>query len=223
MFKPGTERVMDGSVFTRERPVFVAADNRRARRLRYGGAAAALIACLWVAALAVGMLGTGRLPGLSLPSGVRGADHDLREGAPTQAKPSSERSRVAVAKAPTTRLTPRVATRSEPVRRPARARRSPAATARRAVPTRNVAEPAPPAEAAEASPVTQPAPTPAPAPAPPPKQGWARQGYAAPPGETRRIEAQQPAAPPAPAPAQPQPAPAPPGQQKKAEDPNPKG
>jgi hypothetical protein len=220
MFKPGTERVMDGSVFTRERPVFVAADNRRARRLRFGGGAAGLIACLWVAALAVGMLGTGRLPGFSLPSGVRGAEHDVRERAPAKAKPSSERSRVAVAKQPTARLEPRVAARSEPVRRPARARRSPATPARRTVPlpTRNVAEPAPPADAAEAPPVTQPAPTPAP---PPPKQGWASQGYAAPPGETRRIEAQQPAAPPAPA--QPQPAPAPPGQQKKAEDPNPKG
>lgn len=217
MFKPGTERVMDGSVFTRERPVFVAADNRRARRLRFGGGAAALIACLWVAALAVGMLGTGRLPGFSLPSGVRGAEHDVRERAPAKAKPSSKRSRVAVAKAPTARLAPRVATRSEPVRRPARARRSSATPARRAIPLRT-------RNAAEAPLVTQPAPTPAPAPAPPPpKQGWARQGYAAPPGETRRIEAQQPAAPPAPAPAQPQPAPAPPGQQKKAEDPNPKG
>jgi hypothetical protein len=219
MFEPGIERMMDGSVFTRERPVFVAADNLRARRLCYGGGAAVLFACLWVAALAVGMLGTGGLPGVSFPSGVRGAEHGVREQAPAKGKPASERSRAVVAKPPTPYLEPRVATRNEPVRH---ARKSSANPARRATPirARSVAESAPPAEAAAAPPVTQPAPPPVP---PPPKQGWARQGYAAPPGEIRRIEAQEPAAPQAPAPAQPQPAPAPPGQQKKAEDPNPKG
>ena len=49
-----------------ERAIFVAADGRRARRLRGVGFVAAFLACLWVVGLAVGMLGFGSLPGVSL-------------------------------------------------------------------------------------------------------------------------------------------------------------
>lgn len=47
-----------------ERPVFAAADGRRARRLRVAALLAAALVGLWVAALAAGMLGFGRLPGV---------------------------------------------------------------------------------------------------------------------------------------------------------------
>src|SRR4051812_19727016 len=57
-----------------ERPVFVATDGRRARRLRYAAALGVALSCAWLVALAVGMLGVGRLPGLSLPLIARGAD-----------------------------------------------------------------------------------------------------------------------------------------------------
>lgn len=224
MFESGIESMMDGSVFTRERPVFVARDNRRARRLRYGGAAAAILACLWLAALAVGMLGTGRLPGLSLPSGVRGAEHGVREPAPARVERSSPRAQAT----PRQTSEPRVSRRSDAVGQEPRVRQAPARPALRQAVNRirNVRDVAPPVLpiARPAAPQAAPPPAPAPAPAPAalPKQGWARQGQTAPPGQTRRAETQLAPAP-APAPTTPQPLPAPPGQQRKAEDPKPKG
>src|SRR5215210_1267894 len=50
-----------------ERPVFVADDDQRARRLRMAAVAVLALASLWVAGLIVGMLGLGRLPGVSVP------------------------------------------------------------------------------------------------------------------------------------------------------------
>jgi hypothetical protein len=47
-----------------ERPVFAAADGRRARRLRVAALVAAALVAAWVVALAAGMLGFGRLPGV---------------------------------------------------------------------------------------------------------------------------------------------------------------
>lgn len=50
-----------------ERAVFVTDDERRSRIARRLAFAALGVATLWLAALAVGMLGLGRLPGVSLP------------------------------------------------------------------------------------------------------------------------------------------------------------
>jgi hypothetical protein len=50
-----------------ERAVFVTDDDRRSRIARRLAFAALGVATLWLAALAVGMLGLGRLPGVSLP------------------------------------------------------------------------------------------------------------------------------------------------------------
>lgn len=50
-----------------ERPVFLAADGRRARRLRVVAFAVTVLAVLWLVALAAGTLGFGSLPGFSVP------------------------------------------------------------------------------------------------------------------------------------------------------------
>ena len=49
-----------------EHAIFVASDGRRARLLRRAALAAAVLACLWVVGLGVGMLGFGSLPGVSV-------------------------------------------------------------------------------------------------------------------------------------------------------------
>jgi hypothetical protein len=50
-----------------ERVVFVTDDDRRSRRLRQAAAISAALALLWVAGLAIGVLGVGGLPRVSLP------------------------------------------------------------------------------------------------------------------------------------------------------------
>jgi hypothetical protein len=213
----------------REQPVFVAADGTRARRLRYAGAALVLLGCLWLVALGVGMLGFGHLPGLSLPSVVRAADPAPPEQARGTVHSSSQGSR---AVASPTSISPRAdaAPAARRVSRPQRASRAkPAARVTR--PTRARTRTAPPATAPVQAVQPPVAATPAPAPA---RQGWARSGWTAPPGQSRQTEPRAPVAPPgqtrrqaAPAetttPTTPEAAPLPPGQQKKPDEPKPKG
>ncbi len=52
------------SIRTVERPVFVADDGRRARRLALGARAAAALVAIWAVALAAGGVGFARLPAL---------------------------------------------------------------------------------------------------------------------------------------------------------------
>src|SRR5262245_16099124 len=54
-----------------DRPVFVAGDDRRARRLRNAAIVVGLLAGRWVVGLGVGRLGLGRLPGVGLVKGAR--------------------------------------------------------------------------------------------------------------------------------------------------------
>jgi hypothetical protein len=215
-----------------ERPVFVALDDRRARRLRYAAAAAVVIACTWVAALVVGMLGFSGLPSVSLPLVAHDADAApsepiglARATTPAVAKAESISAAKAAAQrrtttAPRSGVVARTSSRPVAATTAAARRTSPPARAqRRAVPPQTVAPaaPAPPATTA--------------------RQGWARRGATAPPGQTRAAEQtvreknlRQPAVPPGQtrrpsgreattAPVTPVTTPVPPGQLKKADEP----
>jgi hypothetical protein len=213
-----------------ERPIFVAANGRRARWLRYGGAFAVLLGCLWVAALAIGMLGVGRLPGLPLPSVVTRDD-----GAPPARDRTTVHSSVPVSPAAAVRDTPAVrpatpeAANASAARQRAQTRRASTTSVRPSTRARGVPDAGPPAQVTETPVAAQPAPAPTPTPV---QQGWGRRGYTTPPGQTQRTETPAPATAPgqarqetqdpttSPAPAPPPAAPVtPPGQQKKAEDP----
>ena len=157
-----------------EQWVFAADDGRRARLTGVAGLATAALALVWLAALGAAMLGAGRLPGVPLPRAkqVGGApDAATRHVSPfVQSLAGRSAARPA---APTPR-------RSEPQRPSAQAD--------------SVQHPAPPPEvlsnpalvvvprAAESVPAAS-----APVQAPTlPRQGWARQGWTAPPGQTKR-------------------------------------
>jgi hypothetical protein len=204
-----------------ERPIFVATDARRARRLRYTAALAAAVACAWLVALAIGMLGVGRLPDLSLPLIARGADSTpaAQQGDATLA-PTGATS-VAAEKA-ARRLESSVAARNAAAKAVALQRTSgPAPTAKKkphpAKPKTATPRTAPPSAATAAA-------------VPTARQGWSRRGLTAPPGRTRQAEPKaKPAAAPGQtrrnatdtttAPATPVTTPVPPGQQKKTDDP----
>jgi hypothetical protein len=166
-----------------ERPVFVAEDDRRARWLRRGAAATAVLACLWVAALAVGILGFRSLPNVSLP-GLGGGHNRPGEQQSNAVRPlpssaaAPARSPKVQARQRPTSIKARVAGTGAPARAPAVA-----STRRR------VSPPAPPAQTQ----ITQPQPLPIP---PPSQRAGMRLGWITPPGQTRR--AQAPPAPPAP-------------------------
>jgi hypothetical protein len=59
------------SIRTIERPVFVAADGRRARRLALAARAAAALVAIWALALAAGGVGFARLPALHPAAAAR--------------------------------------------------------------------------------------------------------------------------------------------------------
>jgi hypothetical protein len=168
-----------------ERPVFVASDGRRARRLRFVASAVAVLALLWLAALAAGMFGFGRLPGISTPLGRIGgpdrAQSDRSESKTPTATRSEQRSAELISDSGSGRASGSNQT----------ARGRSTTMARRNAAKRAARRPRAPAPPVAVQPV-QPA-LPA-----QPQQGWARQGRPAPPGYTRRT--------------QPQPAPPPPGQ-----------
>jgi hypothetical protein len=214
-----------------ERPIFVAGDDRRARWVRYGVAVVLLVSCLWLVALVIGMLGIAQLPGISLPSVVRGAENGSNERAPASVDSSTPASSGGAVK--TTVVGPQGSVKTQTARPTPSARRTSHEPKRQPLRARDIPDAAPPAQGAQTPVAQQPAPAPAPASAA--KQGWARQGYTAPPGQSRQTEPPAPTTVPgqsqrvdagsttAPAPATPGPATVPPGQQKKAEDPTPKG
>ena len=196
---------------TPEHPVFVTHDDRRARWLRRAALAATALACAWVVALGLGVLGLGSLPGLSLVKGETARQPSQRV-ASAHARPvpaAAPGSVAADARRPdaTVVRTSAVAAVSRAHR--ARAARRAKAAARRARPP---AAP-PPAQA----PVSRVQPVnPAQR-----ERGWARRGQTAPTGQLRKTQ------PPPPPPATSRgrhvgqatpaaPAPLPPGQAKKA-------
>jgi len=71
-----------------ELPIFVSADGARARRIRLAGFGLGALAFVWLAALAAGLLGVGRLPGLPLPplGGLAPPDHLAVERSPAAGK-----------------------------------------------------------------------------------------------------------------------------------------
>jgi len=198
--------------FARERPVFVTQDDRRARWLRRVAVAATALACAWLVALGVGVLGLGSLPGLSLVKG---------ETARQAHRPSAvEHARRAPAVAPGSVASDarRAATTTRTSAVAASAQAQSARSARRArAAARPAAPPAAPPPAAQ-TPVSRVQPV-----NPAQRQrGWARSGQTAPRGQLRKT--QPPPPPPATArgrrvgqatPAAP--APLPPGQAKKTE------
>ena len=218
-----------------ERPVFVATDDRRARRLRYAAAAVGVVALAWVAALAIGMLGFGRLPSVSFPLVARGVDPVSSERAePTPApRPAVSRAesiaRARTAARPAAAASPRPTTAVK--RTSSRPRAAVAAT-----PSRHDSRVSPRRRAAPIQAVQPP--SPAPAATTLARQGWARRGATAPPGQDRRTTPEpvrannHEAVPPGQsrrlggndattAPATPVTTPVPPGQQKKADEPPP--
>lgn len=157
-----------------ERAVFVAEDGRRARRLRRAAVVAALVACLWVVGLGIGMLGFGRLPGVSLVErvfdgpGGSGA-HITPVSRNDAAQPASERSGVA------RRVASQIARGSQPASSSrARARRSTSSPRNPSRPPAAVLAPAPPAQQ-PVNPAQR-------------QRGWAREGATAPPGQLRKSE-----------------------------------
>lgn len=228
-----------------ERPIFVTADDRRARALRCAALTGACFASLWVVGLGIGTLNLGELPGVSLPSFARANDGGATE------RPTTDED-----EAPKVYATPRPARARQPNAAPPLTTSGPRKAVRRAEPAElatativkpKLAKPTPSTRgdsATQVPPRDQTAPVPvSPTPVPTPAttgQGSLRRGWTTPPGLTRQAEVRsrptpQPAAleragtEPATTPAaQPTPAPAvapsePPGQQKKTEAPTPTG
>ena len=205
-----------------ERPVFVASGNRRARGLRYAAGLAVVVACVWLVALVVGMLGFG-LPGVSLPLRAQAKSPEGVAGphAPTAASASSRVSQRAPAGIALTRRASQyhavVAQKAQS--RTRRGAKTGPAGSRSASPELPAASQAAPPASVIPAPAT-------------PHTGWARRGATAPPGQTIRIEAQPSKATPQPpgetrrrgavdtttVPATPVTPPAPPGQLKKTEE-----
>jgi hypothetical protein len=207
-----------------ERPVFVAADDRRARRLRYAAALGVALSCAWLIALAIGTLGIGRLPGVSLPLIARGADKAPAAADRVMSESSAVATSIAAERAATAReITAKAAIAATLLgdgvkRASARADATPAKKVHPATPRTQ----APPQTVPSSSPATTLVPT--------VRQGWARRGLTAPPGRARQPEPKANAAT-SPghtrrnatdtttAPATPVTTPVPPGQQKKPDDP----
>jgi len=206
-----------------ERPVFVATDDRRARRLRYAAALGVAVSCAWLMALAIGTLGIGRLPDLSLPLIARGADktpaikHDVATPAPGPALAAATRGRATSrAAAPLAHRPAAIETTASQPRAAVAVRQKPAKKVHAAKPSTTTPTRAVPSAAPAPAAVT-------------PRQGWARRGSTAPPGRTRQAEPQPATTSSGPArrdgtdtttaPAMPVTTPVPPGQQKKPDDP----
>jgi hypothetical protein len=169
--------VVEQEIPTRpERAIFVASDGRRARLLRRAALVAAVLACLWVAGLGLGMLGFESLPGVSVVkeqidgigggSGAPGSEPaDKVSPVARRATPAEPRPVPAVQATPAVRSRARARTRpvtSKPASRPVRA------------------APAPPAAQTPVNPATR-------------ERGWSRRGSTAPPGRVRKTLAPPPA------------------------------
>ena len=165
-----------------DEPIFVADDGRRARRLGRAAFVASVLAGLWVVGLAIGMLGFGSLPGVSLVKGARAespvAPVEGVEGAPAAAARETARALLAVKTAAAAIDATRASNRQAAVK--TRARKSVAA--RKKIARGPATQPAPPPPAAAVNPAQR-------------TRGWARRAYAAPPGQVRRATATPPAPP----------------------------
>jgi hypothetical protein len=160
----------------RERPVFVAADGRRARQLRYAALAALALSCLWLGGLLLGTVGFGELPGLQLPDGGRAADRPVVTPRRT-AEPPSSAERASIRAEDALRADRTAVARSPKAPAPAGAR----TVSRRRTSQKPTARPT--------VPVAVP-PQPAAAPLPVSRQGWAQRGLTEPSGQTRRTTVQ---------------------------------
>lgn len=169
-----------------ELPVFAAADDRRARKLRRAVLAAAGLACLWLGGLAIGMVGLDTLPRATVGALDRIAD--VRRDAPDRSRGERPRptpasgAREAAAVADRAIATGAV---SPTARRPSAIRRSAQRTPVARVRRQPVQQP-PPA----AVPPPPAAPQPPAAPAPP--QGLARRGLTVAPGQNKNTETTPP-------------------------------
>jgi hypothetical protein len=176
-----------------ERAIFVTDNDRRARRLRCGAALALVLSCLWLVGLAIGMLGMGSLPGLSLPIPGREAQPRADERAAQRAarveRAVPQRARTATLGVPRTedRVRFQTATRST-LSRPAARRTQRGARTRPATRPRVTTTARPPVQPGQAA---QAPPNPAPAPA---RRGLLRRGVTSPPGQTRSPTQPQPPA-----------------------------
>ena len=157
-----------------ERAIFVAADGRRARRLRRAGFALAFVACLWVVGLGVGMLGFGSLPGVSVVKkqigGIAGAPDSSRS---ERTKPVSPPERKSIPEENRLVVTPSANREDRPQRQPRAGTRPVASKPASRPPVRVTPAPAPPAAQAPVNPATR-------------QRGWSRRGNTAPPGKVRQ-------------------------------------
>jgi hypothetical protein len=169
-----------------ERAIFVAEGDHRARRLRFGAALALVFALLWLAGLAIGMLGLGELPDLSLPIPGRDTQPSPAERA-NQVEPAAPQGVPAHARAAQKTERPeaiRAVQRSTaPRRRPHRSGPAFRARTRAPAPTRRLTPSPVPQVQAPANPTP-----------PPVRQGLVRRGLTSPPGEARQATRPQPPA-----------------------------
>jgi hypothetical protein len=207
-----------------ERAVFVAEDGRRARRLRYVAAAGVLLSCVWLIGLGIGMLGLGKLPGVSLSIPDVRAESGQKDRSADIVGSLSESNRTVAATVPVAE--PALVRPREPgsasLGAATRSRRQAAPAERRPF-SENQAKPGGQIGPQEPVPA-QPTPTPA-------NRGWAQRGWTTAPGQSRQSRQSSPKAPTEPtrrrgepkataptAPIAPVPPPLPPGQQKKADE-----
>jgi hypothetical protein len=171
-----------------ERPVFLAADGRRARLLRVVAFAVTVLALLWLVALAAGMLGFGNLPGVSVPEFAKlgggtppptsRLERENRSGERGAVQPASD---AAVGSG-------RVGTPTSAEPRPVAERRSKPRPVRPPSQRPQPAQPAQPGQPAQPAPPAQPAQPPQAQAPPPPLTGRERRGLPAPPGHVRQTE-----------------------------------
>lgn len=168
-----------------ERAVFVTDADHRSRRLGMGVRVAGGLALLWAVGLSIGMLGSGHLPGISLPSPL-GSDDRPDAGRPTGADLSPQVFVAGRAATNTGGLTRGLhAVRSERASpRNIAADRITGRTKLRTVAPRRSAPSAPPGQAVAA---------PVPASPQPVRRGLVRRGLTAPPGQDQKAANAPPA------------------------------
>jgi hypothetical protein len=174
-------------------PVFLAADGRRARRLRIAALTVTVFAVLWLAALAAGTLGFGSLPGFSVPKlanlGGGGTPPPPARSSEQERRSDERGSARPLLDGTVQRNQAGVAPDLEPRGSAGRGVTSPPRNAQPVRRTQQRPQPVQPAQPVQAQ---------APLPPPPPLRGRERRGLPAPPGHVRQTE----------------PAPPPPGQRR---------
>jgi hypothetical protein len=151
-----------------ERAVFVADDDRRARRMRRVAFAVTALACLWLVGLGLGMLGLGGLPGVSL---IKPGQEEQRSEAPQGREAQNLTHRDGRLSRSERILARQIASRGA-VR---------ASASQRVDRSARIARPAAP-PAGAAAPAQQPV-NPAQR-----TRGWARKGQPAPPGQVQKTQ-----------------------------------